>query len=141
MKKLIQIIMILVEDKRKGQDDRSERVTAINALLGVTRIHTTEDFNTENHTWYVEYNRPQFWYDFRPITLSETIRLFKSWHVRLWRCIGQSKSAVAFTNTMVHGFGKRAIYEFLHAEAKNKGVMLDQAEARRKTETAKTEEE
>ena len=139
MKKLIQIIRILIEDKRKGKEGRSDRVTSINELLGVTKSTYTPELDTGNRKWVVEYKRSQFWYDNRPITLKETIRCFSSWHVRLWKLIGDKGSMVGFTNTMVSGFGKKEIYEFLHKEARRHDVIFDKADERERAEHSESE--
>jgi hypothetical protein len=140
MKKLIQIIRILIEDKRKGKEGRTDRVTAINELLGGTKSAYTPELETGNRKWIVEYKRPQFWYDNRPITLTETIRCFSSWHVRLWKLIGDKGSMVGFTNTMVGGFGKREIYKFLNVEARRHNAIFDRADERERAKHSQPEE-
>jgi len=127
-----------------GSTDRNDRVTAINALLGVTRYYYTPKLNTGKRKWIVEYQRPQFWYDDRPITLKATISLFTKWHVMLWELIGDKGSKCGFTGSMVNGFGKKEIYRFLRLESWRHDLIFDKAEAREhgdETEVSSTRKE
>jgi hypothetical protein len=131
MTKLLAIIRILINDKRFGSDGRNLRVTAINQLLGVTRERFTPVLNTGKRDWIVEYRRPQFWYDNKPITLLSTLRLFTMWHVMLWEKIGDKGSKIGFTGSMVHGVGKKKIFKFLRLEAWRHDLIFDRADTER----------
>ena len=141
MRRLFYIIKILIDDKRKGSIGRNDRVTVINSLLGVTRAYFAPELNTGKRIWTVEYRRPQFWYDNRPITPKAVLRLFTMWHVMLWELIGDKGSKIGFTSSMVHGFGKRQIYKFLRLESWRHDLIFDKADERRAAEQAESEKQ
>jgi len=128
--KLINILKIISADKKFGSVGRNDRVTQINKILGVDRYFYTDPLNTGKRNWVVEYKRPQYWYDNRPITIKTTFELFTKWHVMLWELIGNKGSKCGFTGTMVRGVGKKNIYKFLKHESRCFDLIFDKSDAK-----------
>ncbi len=123
MLKVFRILKIISDDKKLGQNGRNDRVTEINKLLGVTKRYETPVLDTGKNKYVVEYTRPQYWYDMRPITFKDTFRLFTMWHVHLWKADGKSRTG--FSTAMVYGCGTRKVKEFLERESRVYDAILE----------------